>query len=103
MQKVLGLAVVLAVVAVGFVRADTTFTAANGSNCKDASKPEFGLWDCPGPRGYVARFADEGNLVSVTFAPAGDGERNAYGPNNCGPLRFHQNPLSGSSSNRSKA
>ena len=70
MQKILGLAAVFATVTVGLAWADTTFTAAEGLNCKDASKPEFGLWVCPGPGGYAALFADEGNMVSVTFAPA---------------------------------
>jgi hypothetical protein len=50
--------------------ADTTFTAASGPSCKDDSKPEFGLWTCPGPAGYAARFGDEGNMVSLTLAPA---------------------------------
>jgi hypothetical protein len=51
--------------------ADTTFTAASGPKCKDESRPEFGLWTCPGPAGYAARFADEGNMVSLTLAPSG--------------------------------
>jgi hypothetical protein len=71
MRKILGLAAVLAMVAVGSALADATFTAARGSKCKDESKPEFGLWTCPGPAGYTARFADEGNMVSLTLAPSG--------------------------------
>jgi hypothetical protein len=43
----------------------------SGPKCKDRSKPEFGLWTCPGPAGYAARFADEGNMVSLTLAPSG--------------------------------
>jgi hypothetical protein len=70
MQKILGLAVVLTALAGGGALADTTFTAASGPKCKDESKPEFGLWTCPGPAGYAARFTDEGNMVSLTLAPA---------------------------------
>ena len=55
----------------GSALADTAFTAASGPKCNDESKPELGLWTCPGPAGYVARFADEGNMVSLTLAPAG--------------------------------
>ncbi|MEH2476234.1 hypothetical protein V1281_002597 [Nitrobacteraceae bacterium AZCC 2161] len=29
----------------------------------------MGNWTCPGPGGYAAQFTDEGNMVSVTFAP----------------------------------
>ena len=70
MQKTLELAAVLAMVMSGSALADTTFTAASGPKCKDESKPEFGLWTCPGPAGYAVRFADEGNMVSVTLAPS---------------------------------
>lgn len=71
MRKVLALAAVLAIVASSSALADTTYTAASGPSCKDESKPEFGLWTCPGPAGYAAQFADEGNMVSVTLAPSG--------------------------------
>jgi len=71
MRKILGLAAVIAMVTVGSALADTTFTAASGPKCKDASKPEFGLWTCLGPGGYAVRFADEGNMVSLTLAPSG--------------------------------
>jgi hypothetical protein len=71
MRKILGLAAVLAMVGFGSALADTIFTAASGPKCKDESKSEFGLWTCPGPAGYAARFADEGNMVSLTLAPSG--------------------------------
>jgi hypothetical protein len=71
MRKVMGLAAVLALVAVGSALADTLFMAASGPNCKNDSKPEFDTWTCPGPAGYAARFADEGNMVSLTLAPSG--------------------------------
>lgn len=71
MRAIRTLAVVLAMVASGRALADTTFTAASGPKCKNESKPEFGLWTCPGPAGYAVRFADEGNVVSLTLAPSG--------------------------------
>jgi hypothetical protein len=71
MRKILELAVMLAIMAGGSALADTTFTAAKGPKCKDESKPEFGLWTCPGPSGYSVSFADEGNMVSLTLAPTG--------------------------------
>lgn len=52
------------------VHAETLFSDANGPKCQDHSKPEFGDWTCPGPGGYAVRFTDEGNIVSLTFAPA---------------------------------
>jgi hypothetical protein len=70
MRKILGLSIVLAMVAVDSALADTTFSAASGPKCQDGSKPEFGVWTCLGPAGYAARFADEGNVVSITLAPA---------------------------------
>lgn len=69
MRKIVGLSLVLAIAAVGSALADTNFTAASGPKCKDESKPEFGLWTCPGPADYAVRFADEGNMVSITLAP----------------------------------
>ena len=51
-------------------RAETVFTATNGHECKDSSKPEFGNWVCPGPRGYAVHFMDEGNMVGITIAPS---------------------------------
>ncbi|WP_315761444.1 hypothetical protein [Bradyrhizobium sp. SZCCHNS2005] len=71
MLKIPGLTSVLAMVVVGSALADTAFTAASGPKCKDDSKPDFGLWTCPGPAGYAVRFADEGNMVSLTLAPSG--------------------------------
>jgi hypothetical protein len=54
----------------GSALADTVFTPANGSKCKDESKESFALRTCPGPGGYVVRFADEGNIVALTIARA---------------------------------
>jgi hypothetical protein len=51
-------------------RAETVFTATNGRECKDSSKPEFGDWICPGPGGYAVHFMDEGNMVGVTIGPS---------------------------------
>ena len=69
MRKGLAFAIALGITGIGSVSAETKFTPATGPACKDESKDEFGLWTCPGPAGYVARFADEGNIVSLTIAP----------------------------------
>jgi hypothetical protein len=61
----------LAMLAGGRALAGAAFTTASGPKCKDESKPEFSLWTCPGPAGYAVRFADEGNVVSLTLAPSG--------------------------------
>jgi hypothetical protein len=52
------------------VQAGILFSDAKGPKCHDYSKPEFGDWTCPGPGNYAVRFTDEGNIVSLTFAPA---------------------------------
>src|SRR5262245_37462727 len=54
----------------GGALADTVFTPASGPKCKDRSNEGFGLWTCPGPAGYAVRFADEGNVVTLTIARA---------------------------------
>lgn len=51
-------------------RAETVFTATNGRECKDSSKPEFGDSVCPGPGGYAVHFTDEGNMVGITICPS---------------------------------
>jgi hypothetical protein len=51
-------------------RAETQFTDAKGAYCKDHSKEGFSDWVCPGPGGYAIKFTDEGNMVSLTIAPA---------------------------------
>ncbi|WP_092291811.1 hypothetical protein [Bradyrhizobium sp. Ghvi] len=59
----------LTLAAAGTASAQTLFTPAKGPACKDQSKEFFGSWTCPGPAGYVVRFFDEGNVVSLTIAP----------------------------------
>jgi hypothetical protein len=54
----------------GTALADTVFTPAKGPKCKNESKEGFGQWTCPGPAGYAVRFADEGNIVSLSIARA---------------------------------
>ncbi|MCK1742274.1 hypothetical protein IVA80_15730 [Bradyrhizobium sp. 139] len=63
------LATALAAAGAGSAFGQTQFTPATGSGCKDESKDGLGLWTCPGPAGYAVRFADEGNIVSLTIAP----------------------------------
>lgn len=69
MRWELVVAIVLGISGVHGALAQTKFTPASGPACKDESTDELGLWTCPGPAGYVVRFADEGNIVSVTIAP----------------------------------
>ncbi|OAF05889.1 hypothetical protein AYJ54_02875 [Bradyrhizobium centrolobii] len=65
----MALATVLAIAGADGAFGETKFTPASGPGCKDESKDELGLWTCPGPAGYAVRFADEGNIVSLTIAP----------------------------------
>ncbi|WP_249149161.1 hypothetical protein [Bradyrhizobium manausense] len=69
MRLMIALAIALAVAGAGNASGQTPFTPATGPACMDQSKEGFGLWTCPGPAGYVVRFADEGNIVSLTIAP----------------------------------
>lgn len=48
--------------------ASNVFTPTSGHSCSGTEKPEFNVWRCPGPGGYVAEFSDEGNLVGVAIA-----------------------------------
>lgn len=65
----MALAAALVIAGAGSAFAETKFTPATGPGCKDESKDQLGLWTCPGPAGYAVRFADEGNIVSLTIAP----------------------------------
>ena len=69
MRLMIALATALALTGVGSSFGQTPFTPATGPACKDQSKAGFGLRTCPGPANYVVRFADEGNIVSLTIAP----------------------------------
>jgi len=69
MRHVIAVAAALATTGAGSAFGQSPFTPATGPACKDQSKEGFGLWTCPGPAGYVVRFADEGNIVSLTIAP----------------------------------
>jgi hypothetical protein len=46
---------------------ENLFTPTNGRACTDHSRSEFSLRRCPGPGGYVAEFADEGNLAAISI------------------------------------
>ncbi|WGR67892.1 MULTISPECIES: hypothetical protein [unclassified Bradyrhizobium] len=69
MRHVMMLATVLAMAGADSAFGETKFTPATGPGCKDESSDQFGQWTCPGPAGYAIRFADEGNIVSLTIAP----------------------------------
>ncbi|SFO16571.1 hypothetical protein SAMN05216330_10247 [Bradyrhizobium sp. Ghvi] len=69
MRLMIAVVATLTLAAAGTASAQTLFTPAKGPACKDQSKEFFGSWTCPGPAGYVVRFFDEGNVVSLTIAP----------------------------------
>ncbi|MDA9440065.1 hypothetical protein XH98_13190 [Bradyrhizobium sp. CCBAU 51745] len=69
MRLTIAWATALALAGAGSAFGQTPFTPTTGPACKDQSKEGFGLWTCPGPAGYIVRFADEGNIVSLTIAP----------------------------------
>ena len=69
MRLTIAVVATLTLAAAGTASAQTLFTPAKGPACKDQSKEFFGSWTCPGPAGYVVRFFDEGNVVSLTIAP----------------------------------
>jgi len=43
------------------------YTPTHGPSCADRSREGFNQWRCPGPAGYVAEYADEGNIVGVAI------------------------------------
>jgi hypothetical protein len=64
----IGLLFALFALSASFAHADENFfTPTNSRACTDRSRPEFGLWRCPGPAGYVAEYFDEGNLAAVSI------------------------------------
>ncbi|WP_314963020.1 hypothetical protein [Bradyrhizobium cosmicum] len=69
MRLMIAFASALAMAGAGAASGQTPFTPATGPACKDESGDGLSVWTCPGPAGYVIRFADEGNIVSLTIAP----------------------------------
>ena len=69
MRKTAITALILSLAA-GNAFGQAVITPTTGPTCKDESDESVGMWICPGPGGYVVRFADEGNIVSLTIAPA---------------------------------
>ncbi len=43
------------------------YTPTHGPSCKDRSREGFSRWRCPGPAGYVAEYADEGNIAGIAL------------------------------------
>lgn len=43
------------------------YTATRGPSCDDRSRSSFSQWRCPGPAGYVAEYADEGNIAGISI------------------------------------
>jgi hypothetical protein len=48
--------------------AGNVFTPTGGSSCPGSSRQQVNVWRCPGPGGFFAEYADEGNMVAVTIA-----------------------------------
>jgi hypothetical protein len=57
--------------------AQSLYTATRGTACKDASKAYFSVRRCPGPAGYAAEYADEGNVAAVALWIPGPTSRRA--------------------------
>ncbi len=53
------------------------FAPTSGSSCSGSSKPQFNVWRCPGPGGFFAEYADEGNMVAVAIASKASSRRAA--------------------------
>jgi len=67
-NRLIGLLFALFALSASFAHADENFfTPTNSRACTDRSRPEFGLWRCLGPAGYVAEYFDEGNLAAVSI------------------------------------
>jgi hypothetical protein len=64
MRSVLAALLLLGATATG-ATAGNVFTPTSGSSCSGSSKPQFNVWRCPGPGGFFAEYADEGNVVAV--------------------------------------
>lgn len=55
----------LAMPAVHAAQNTVVYTATHGRSCTDRSREGFSRWRCPGPNGYVAEYADEGNIAGI--------------------------------------
>jgi hypothetical protein len=73
-----GLAVALTIESTAAANAaQSLYTTTHGPPCKDSSKEYFSVRRCPGPAGYAAEYADEGNVAAVTLWLPGPTERRA--------------------------
>lgn len=52
---------------VAHAQESSVYTATHGSSCTNRSREGFNLWRCPGPGGYVAEYADEGNIAGTAI------------------------------------
>lgn len=53
--------------AVHGVEGSYIYTPTHGPSCANRSREGFNQWRCPGPAGYVAEYADEGNIAGVAI------------------------------------
>lgn len=57
----------MAVPAVHAAQGSYVYTPTHGASCADRSGEAFNQWRCPGPAGYVAEYADEGNIAGIAI------------------------------------
>jgi hypothetical protein len=43
------------------------YTSTHGASCSGRSHERVSQWRCPGPVGYVAEYADEGNVAGIAI------------------------------------
>jgi hypothetical protein len=76
MRSVLAALLLLGATVTG-AAAGNVFTPTSGPSCAGSSKPQFNVWRCPGPGGFFAEYADEGNMVAVAIAGKASSRRGA--------------------------
>jgi hypothetical protein len=55
---------------------ESAYTPTRGKTCRQmVTGSHASVWQCPGPAGYSAEFADEGNVVTVAVGPKGRTKR----------------------------
>src|ERR1700732_5316669 len=67
LQAALAIGVLILSVLPSHAQAPSIYTPTHGMSCIDRSRAQFQAWRCPGPRGYVAEYFDEGNVAGVAI------------------------------------
>jgi len=76
MRSVLAAILLLGTTVTG-ATAGNVFTPTSGSSCSGSSSQQFNVWRCPGPGGFFAEYADEGNMVAVAIVGKASPRRGA--------------------------